>query len=167
MPPRRVMSGWPRTTPNVERLREPGSALAWPASTASTLGTRSRRSRCGLSSAPACIPSPPTVGAACVADLTDTHVRAATRLGAPFKVYAGEVSPFRVEVAKRIATRHGPPDSSRTSQSLRHFGRRSVPRWRGSSSEQSMAATRSMPARSPRPSPNSRVRAPRRLPAMT
>ena len=40
------------------------------------------------------------------ADLTDTSVRAATRLGAPFKVYAGEVSPFRVEVAKRIATRH-------------------------------------------------------------
>jgi conjugative relaxase-like TrwC/TraI family protein len=26
-------------------------------------------------------------------------------LGAPFKVYAGEVSPFRIEVAKRIATR--------------------------------------------------------------
>jgi hypothetical protein len=40
------------------------------------------------------------------ADLTDTNVRAATRLGAPFKVYASEVSPFRVEVAKRIATRH-------------------------------------------------------------
>ena len=40
------------------------------------------------------------------ADLTDANVRAATRLGAPFKVYAGEVSPFRVEVAKRIAARH-------------------------------------------------------------
>jgi conjugative relaxase-like TrwC/TraI family protein len=40
------------------------------------------------------------------ADMTDTNVRAATRLGAPFKVYASEVSPFRVEVAKRIATRH-------------------------------------------------------------
>jgi hypothetical protein len=40
------------------------------------------------------------------ADLTDTNIRAATRLGAPFKVYAGEVSQFRVEVAKRIATRH-------------------------------------------------------------
>jgi conjugative relaxase-like TrwC/TraI family protein len=32
-------------------------------------------------------------------------MKAATRLGAPFKVYAGEVSPFRIEVAKRIATR--------------------------------------------------------------
>ena len=38
------------------------------------------------------------------ADLTDANIEAATRLGAPFKVYAGEVSPFRVEVAKRIAT---------------------------------------------------------------
>ena len=39
------------------------------------------------------------------ADLTEANVKAATRLGAPFKVYAGEVSPFRVEVAKRIAAR--------------------------------------------------------------
>src|SRR5215212_5667490 len=35
-------------------------------------------------------------------DLTDANVRAATQLGAPFKVYAGDVSPFQVEVAKRI-----------------------------------------------------------------
>jgi conjugative relaxase-like TrwC/TraI family protein len=39
------------------------------------------------------------------ADLTDTNVQAATRLGAPFKVYAREVRPFRVEVAKRLAAR--------------------------------------------------------------
>jgi hypothetical protein len=39
------------------------------------------------------------------ADVTEASVRAATRLGAPFKVYAGVVSPFRIEVAKRIATR--------------------------------------------------------------
>ena len=39
------------------------------------------------------------------ADLTDPNIEAATRLGAPFKVYAGDLSPFRVEVAKRIATR--------------------------------------------------------------
>jgi conjugative relaxase-like TrwC/TraI family protein len=39
------------------------------------------------------------------AELTDTNLRAATQLGLPFKVYAGEVSPFRVEVAKRIAAR--------------------------------------------------------------
>ena len=71
-------------------------------------------------------------------------------MGAPFKVYAGEVSPFRVEVAKRIASATG---GGRTAggraQSLRHFGRGSAPRWHGSSSETSMAAIRSMPARSP------------------
>jgi hypothetical protein len=39
------------------------------------------------------------------AELSDANIMAATRLGAPFKVYAGEVSPFRIEVAKRIATR--------------------------------------------------------------
>jgi conjugative relaxase-like TrwC/TraI family protein len=39
------------------------------------------------------------------AGLTDTNIKTATRLGAPFKVYPGEVSPFRIEVAKRIATR--------------------------------------------------------------
>jgi conjugative relaxase-like TrwC/TraI family protein len=39
--------------------------------------------------------------------LTDANVQAATRLGAPFKIYAGEVSAFRVEVAKRIAVLHG------------------------------------------------------------
>jgi hypothetical protein len=39
------------------------------------------------------------------ADLSDTNIKAATQLGAPFKVYSGEVSPFRIEVAKRIATR--------------------------------------------------------------
>jgi TrwC relaxase len=43
------------------------------------------------------------------ADLTDENIKAATQLGLPFKVYASEVSPFRVEVAKRIARRHGPP----------------------------------------------------------
>jgi TrwC relaxase len=36
-------------------------------------------------------------------DLTDTNVRAATHLGLPFKIYAGEVNAFRVEVAKRLA----------------------------------------------------------------
>ena len=39
------------------------------------------------------------------ADLTEANVKAATQLGAPFKVYAGEVNTFRVELAKRIATR--------------------------------------------------------------
>jgi hypothetical protein len=36
-------------------------------------------------------------------DLTDASIKAATRLGGPFKIYASEVSAFRVEVARRIA----------------------------------------------------------------
>src|SRR5829696_1264567 len=41
------------------------------------------------------------------ADFTDENIKRATRLGAPFKVYAGEVTAFRVEVAKRIAAQQG------------------------------------------------------------
>jgi hypothetical protein len=37
------------------------------------------------------------------ADSTDAKIKAATRLGAPFKIYADDVNPFRVEVAKRLA----------------------------------------------------------------
>ena len=36
-------------------------------------------------------------------DLTVRDYQAVTRLGAPFKIYQPDVSPFRVEVAKRIA----------------------------------------------------------------
>jgi len=36
-------------------------------------------------------------------DLTDRDYQAVTRLGAPFKIYAHDIPPFRVEVAKRIA----------------------------------------------------------------
>jgi TrwC relaxase len=49
------------------------------------------------------------------AELTDAGINAATQLGEPFKVYAGEASPFRVEVAKRIAAQQaaaGPMDES-------------------------------------------------------
>src|SRR4029450_8590594 len=40
-----------------------------------------------------------------VADLTDASIKAATGPGSPFKVYASEINPICVEVAKRIATR--------------------------------------------------------------
>ena len=36
-------------------------------------------------------------------DLTDRDYQAVTRLGAPFKIYANDIPPYRVEVAKRIA----------------------------------------------------------------
>ena len=56
------------------------------------------------------------------ADLTAANIMAARRLGAPFKVYAGEVSPFRIEVAKRIATRQaaaGQPADESVSAAVR------------------------------------------------
>jgi conjugative relaxase-like TrwC/TraI family protein len=37
------------------------------------------------------------------ADLTNENIKAATQLGLPFKIYASDVSLFRLEVAKRIA----------------------------------------------------------------
>jgi hypothetical protein len=37
------------------------------------------------------------------ADLTEANIRAATRLGVPFKISDTEPGRFRVEVAKRIA----------------------------------------------------------------
>jgi conjugative relaxase-like TrwC/TraI family protein len=40
------------------------------------------------------------------ANLTDANVKAATQLGTPFKIYAGDTSPFRIEVAKRVAAQH-------------------------------------------------------------
>ena len=48
-------------------------------------------------------------------DATDEQVQAVTRLGQPYKVYAGDVSGFRLEVAKRIAalnTEAGLPQDS-------------------------------------------------------
>ena len=66
-----------------------------------------------------------------VADLSDANIKSATRLGAPFKVYAGEVSPFRIEVAKRIATRQaaaGQPADESVSAALRAQVRTEVAR---------------------------------------
>jgi hypothetical protein len=101
------------------------------------------------------------------ADLTDANIKAATQLGAPFRVYPGEVSPFRVEVAKRIAARHGATGQlgdDPASAAVRARVRTEVAR---EFFRSSMAEIRSMPARSPRLSPKSRVRALRPWPAMT
>jgi len=40
------------------------------------------------------------------ADLTQSDYQLATRLGAPYKIVDGEVSPFRLEVARRFAAIH-------------------------------------------------------------
>jgi TrwC relaxase len=42
------------------------------------------------------------------ADLTDANIKAATQLGAPFKIYGSDINPFRAEVAKRLAAQHAP-----------------------------------------------------------
>jgi TrwC relaxase len=101
------------------------------------------------------------------ADLTDTNIKTATRLGAPFKVYAGEVSPFRIEVAKRIATRQtaaGQLADESVSAALRAQVRTEVARefFRNQHGRNPIDAARSRPQ-----SPSSHVRAPRRSPAMT
>jgi hypothetical protein len=99
-------------------------------------------------------------------ELTDTNLRAATQLGLPFKVYSGEVSAFRVEVAKRIAAKQTAAGQS-ANQYLRPIGHGSAPRSQRSSSATSMAGIRWMPERSRRLSLRSRVPVPRRWPAMT
>ena len=101
------------------------------------------------------------------ADLTDANVRAATQLGVPFKIYAGDVSPFRVEEGNGSPRSRRRANSWAMARSLKPIGRGSVPRWRGSSSETSMAAIRSMRARSLPSSLRGHVRGRRRLPVMT
>jgi hypothetical protein len=101
------------------------------------------------------------------ADLTDANIKAATRLGTPFKIYGGDISPFRAEVAKRLAAQHAPVGQLGNDPIFAADRARSAPRWRGSSSGTSMAVIRSMIARSLRLSLRDRGRTPKRLPALT
>ena len=94
--------------------------------------------------------------------------KTAARLGAPFKIVDGDVSPFRVEVAKRIAalnTAAGRPADASVSAAL--IGRGCGPRWPGSSSWPSMAGSRLMLGSWRGRSRKTRGRARRRLLAMT
>ena len=86
MPPRRVTSGWPPTTPNVARARGYGSALTLPAWTAWMRGAvtgEQMRALFGAGMHPLATHRLERLGDA---DLTDANVWAATRLGLPFKV---------------------------------------------------------------------------------
>lgn len=47
------------------------------------------------------------------ADVSDADLRAAMRLGAPFRIYPGNATPFQVEVATRIAALGNGPHSAR------------------------------------------------------
>jgi hypothetical protein len=88
---------------NAARSQGCGWVRGWSASTVSTPATRSARSRCERCSAgmhPLVELRLQQLGGP---DLTESDYLAVTRLGAPFKVLDRDVSPFRVEVAKRIA----------------------------------------------------------------
>jgi TrwC relaxase len=100
-------------------------------------------------------------------DLTDQDSRNVARLGAPFKISIGDVSPFRLEVAKRIAainTAAGMPADAPMPAADRARVRTEVAR---EISCQSMAGSRSMPGSWRDSSRKTRGRGLRQLPVTT
>ena len=90
--------------------RRLGRLRAWPASTGCEPATSSPPSRCRPCSAPGTTRWPRSapradlrIGRPGLTRPTEADYQAAARLGAPYKVYAGDVSAFRIEVAKRLA----------------------------------------------------------------
>jgi hypothetical protein len=73
--------------------------------------------------------------------LTIRDFQEVTRLGAPFKILDGDVSPFRLEVAKRIAAINTAA-SPRARGCRPQIGRGCGPRWPGSASSPSTAGSR-------------------------
>ena len=102
---------------------------------------------------------------------TAADYKAAARLGTPYKVYGNDVSPFRIEVAKRIAAVNaaaGLPGDWPVPAPERA---KSAPRWHASSSGPSTAASPPRatigPASSRPRSPSSPARGPTPWPATT
>jgi hypothetical protein len=100
-------------------------------------------------------------------DLTVQDYQLVTRLGAPFKIYQPDVSPFRVEVARRIAALNQAAGLPGDWAVRLRIGPGSAPRWPRSSSLPSTDASRRMLGSWPPRSPSIRGRGPRRSPAMT
>jgi hypothetical protein len=99
-------------------------------------------------------------------DLTQRDYQDAARLGAPFKIVDSDVSPFRLEVARRIAALN----SAAGRPALRcrlPIGRECGPRWPGSLSWPSMAESRSMPGNWRERSRKTRGHEPRQWRVMT
>ncbi len=94
MPPRRVTSGWPPTTPNVAKAPASGSAPAWQALTAWRPGiavtAEQMRALFGAGMHPL---ATQRLEQLCDADLTDANIQAATRLGVPFKIIRHRTCP--------------------------------------------------------------------------
>ena len=100
-------------------------------------------------------------------DLTPRDFQEVTQLGAPFKIVDGVVSPFRLEVAKRIGAIKAAAGLPAGAPCRPLIGHGCGPRWPGSSSWPSMAASRLMPGSWPDRSRRTPGRGPRQLPAMT
>jgi hypothetical protein len=100
-------------------------------------------------------------------DLSTRDFQEVTQLGAPFKIFVGDVSPFRLEVAKRIGainTAAGLPVGAPMPAPDRHA---CGPRWLASFSYPSMAGSRWMPESWQAKSQKTRGHEPRQLPGMT
>ena len=100
--------------------------------------------------------------------LTIRDFQEVTQLGAPFKIVDGNVSPFRLEVARRIAgDQQRRPAFRRTHRCRPRTGPGCGPRWPASSSSPSMAGSRWMPGNWRDRSRKTRGRGHRQLPGMT
>ena len=101
-------------------------------------------------------------------DLSARDFQEVTRLGVPFRVVDGDVSPFRLEVARRIAAiNRRRPAFPPTRRCRLLIGRGCGPRWPASSSWPSMAESRSMPGNWRDRSRKIPGRGHRQLPVMT
>ena len=100
-------------------------------------------------------------------DLSPRDFQDATRLGAPFKIVDGDVSPFRLEVAKRIGAINTAAGLPPTLPCRPLTGRGCGPRWPVSFSSPSMAANPLTPGSWRDRSRKIRGHGHRQLPAMT
>jgi TrwC relaxase len=100
-------------------------------------------------------------------ELTPGDYQDVARLGAPLKIVDGEVSPFRLEVARRFAAIQTAADFLPALRCRLLTGRGCGLRWHGSSSWPSMAGSPSMPGSWRDRWPRTPGRVPRRLPGMT
>jgi hypothetical protein len=78
-------------------------------------------------------------------DVSRRDLQEATRLGVPFKIVDGDVSPFRLEVGRRLPRSIRRPAYPARRRCRLQTGHGCGPRWPGSSSGRCTAGSRSMP----------------------
>ena len=138
------MSGWRRTTPPKAKCRAAGSGSGMAGIDGLDAGdvvtAEQMKALFGLGLHPLAAERWPQL------ERPDSPTRPGGRpVGAPFRVYANDVSPFQVAVARRFAQSTRPPECRRMRRSGRRCGPGSGPRWPPSSSALSMAGRRRMP----------------------